>query len=84
MEWLMQHSSLENIAIDNEPFKIKNRWLSVNSPDITYIEIFDIFGKQLYHGAADQDISLENVHSSFIIAKYLLSNKFLTSKILIR
>ncbi len=84
MELIRGHSSTETISIDPAPLKIKDRHLSIADPGVSYIEVFDIFGRQVYSGTADREISLENVHSPFIIVRYMLSDNLYTSKIIMK
>lgn len=77
-------SALEDIRADSRPLKITDGHLSVENPEITHIELWDIQGRQVYSGPADTDIPLHHIRSPFLIARYMLSGNIVTSKILIQ
>lgn len=84
LQLIRQQSALDDISTDKAPMIIKNRHLSVENPDITYIELSDIYGRIVYSGPADREIPIEHISTPFIIARYMLSDNFFTSKILIQ
>ena len=77
-------SALEDIRADSRPLKITDGHLSVENPEITHIELWDIQGRQVYSGPTDTDIPLHHIRSPFLIARYMLSGNIVTSKILIK
>lgn len=77
-------SALEDIRADSRPLKITDGHLSVENPEITHIELWDIQGRQVYSGPADTNIPLHHIRSPFLIARYMLSGNIVTSKILIQ